>query len=845
MLLLQHCTVTGQLYTDDTKGKYSTWSDANTDANTAAREGLVYNLFNKDWNSLYDANGKLSSGTEMFSGYNGDLDWFEPIERTGSRSHYNLSARGGSKKATYYASVGYLKEEGYTKASGVERITGNMKVDLTPAKWFKMGISMNGSDQVTSRMSGSAADNASSYINPFYFSRNMAPIYPVHLHDTATGAYVLDDDGNKIYDSGANGELIRPQSNARHIAWETELDKDRLYRTALDGTAYADISFLNDFVLSVKGSLNNTNQSRKTYNNSVVGDGAGQGRMGQYDHRHRTYLLQQLLTWNRTFNGVHHVDALIGHEAYSYGYQYGYQYKTDEKFAGVMELSNFSTMSSMVGYQNKYNNEGYFFRGGYNYDQKYFGEFSFRRDGSSRFYKDNRWGNFWSAGGSWVMSREDFIKQISWIDHLKLRAAYGEVGSDGGNGRVTASGGNTTDISYYAWMELYYSDKNGGKGALYKYQNEAKDVNWEKTKSMSVAIESRLFKRANFTIEYYDKTSEDLLFNVTLPSSMGATEPSSSTGTRPTVLRNFGSVSNKGLEIGFDVDIIQKKDLIWNFGANFNFQNNKVKKLPEEYGEEGYISGIRKYLKGHSMYSFWLYKFVGIDREDGRSLYVFNDETFCIDKDGYTGPGAYEGEDDGRTKMSAANYKIIDGVAYVYNTTYSKKGWSGDAIPDLWGSFSTSLTYKNFTLSGLFTYQIGAKIYDYSYASLMGMTATPSASHRDVLKSWTPEQAGTGIDPNGIPALNTSLSSYNNAQSDRFLVDGDYLAIKSITLGYSLPKTVVNKIGIKGATVSASVENLVTFTKLQGISPQQSFTGYNDNGYLPARVMSIGLNVKF
>lgn len=828
------------LYTDDTKGAYSTWADANADANIAAREGLVYNIFNKDWENLYDATGKLSSGTEILSGYSDDLDWYDAIERTGTRNEYSLNARGGSKKATYYMSVGYLKEDGYMKASGMERITGSIKIDLTPAKWLKIGVSMNGSNQALSRMSGSAVDNATSFINPFYSARNMAPVYPVHLHDATTGAYIVDDNGGKIYDSGANGELIRPQSNNRHIAWETELDKNRTYRTTIDGIVYADISFLNDFVLSIKGNLNNRNQSRKTYNNAIVGDGAGQGRMGQTDYRYRNYLVQQLLTWNHEFDGVHHVDALVGHEGYSYGYQYGYLYKTDEKFAGLMELSNFSTMSSVLGYQNDYNNEGYFLRTGYNYDQKYFGEFSFRRDGSSRFHKDNRWGNFWSVGGSWVMSHENFIKQIHWIDHLKLRAAYGEVGSDGGNSH--------SDISYYAWMELYYSDKNGGDGALYRYQNGAESVNWEKTKSMSVALESRLFKRANFTIEYYDKTSDDLLFNVSLPSSMGSVWPDADTpaeGNRPTVLKNFGSISNRGFELGFDVDIIQRKDFNWNVGMNFNLPDSKVKKLPKEYGDNGYISGILKYQKGHDVYSFWLYQYMGIDREDGRSLYRLDDESYYIADDGYTGPGSSGNGTEGRTKMAAANYKIIDGVAYVYNTTYAKKGWCGSALANIWGSFSTSLNYRRFALSGLFTYQLGSKMYDYSYAALMRVIATPSAAHKDVLKSWTPEQAGTGLDPNGVPALNSSLSSNNNAQSDRFLIDTDYFTIKNITLSYSVPRKTAGKIGLQEVVVSASVENLATFTKLQGIAPQQSWNGVNNNGYVPARVMSMGLNVKF
>ncbi|MDD4515476.1 TonB-dependent receptor [Massilibacteroides sp.] len=814
------------LYTDGlAKGKYVTYNDANGDALEAVIEGIgeKYNIFNKDWNSLYDANGKLSAGTQILDGYTDDLDWYDGLERTGSRSQYNISARGGTKKATYYMSLGHLDEKGFLKHSDGARTTGNIKVDVNPTDWFKTGLSINASSQEYNSMTAST-DNASSYINPFYYARNVAPIYPVHLHDSATGDYVLDANGEKQYDPGTS----RKQNNNRHIQWETELNKDKTYRNTMDAIAYADIMFLNDFVFTVKGNMNNRTSSKKSYDNSVIGDGAGKGRMSQTEYRYKNYLLQELLNWKRTFGKVHNVDVLIGHENFNYKYQYTYLYKTDEKFANIMELTNFTTMTTLNGYQSGYKTEGYFGRAAYNYDQTYFGEFSFRRDGSSRFYEDNRWGNFWSLGGSWILSNEEYIKQFDWINHLKLRAAYGEVGQDSG-------------VGYYAWMALYTSTQNGGNGAYYKSQNEAKEISWEKAKSMSIALEANLFDRLDLSIEYFDKTSEDLLFDVELPSSIGSISTGSSG--RPEFTKNFGSVSNRGFEIGLGFDIIRTKDWTWNVGTNLNFLKNKIEKLPPEYGEDGYIDGTKKYLNGHSIYDFWMYKYVGVDRINGRSLYLLNSDDYYIADEGYTGTGAAQ-ENEERTKMTA-DYTIIDGEAYVYNTTYGKKDWSGSAIPKVYGSFSTSLRYKQFELSGLFTFQTGGKMLDYSYSSLMSVGATPSALHVDVLKSWTPEQAGTGIDPNGTPALNTSQSTYSNATSDRFLISSDYLNIKNVTLSYLAPKRLAHKIGLKGLTLSASAENLLILTKLQGMSPQQSWSGINNNGYVPARVVTFGVNVNF
>lgn len=817
------------IYTEGlASGKYNSYDEANPNVLEAVIDGLGedYNIFNKPWNELFDNKGKLSAGTQIREGYAGDLDWYDGLERNGQRGQYNISARGGSKKALYYMSLGYLNEEGFMKHSSGERITGNLKIDVNPISWLKTGLAINASNQEYNRMTGSATDNSTSFINPFYFSRNMAPIYPVHLHNPETGDYVLDSKGDKQYDGGVS----RKQSSNRHILWETELNKDKTYRNTIDGIAYADIILPQNITLSIKGNLNSRNSSNKTYDNSEIGDGAGKGRMKQVDYRYKNYLIQELLNWKQTFNKKHNVEALLGHENYHYNYQYTYLYKTDEKFANIMELSNFTTMTSINGYQSGYKTEGYFGRAAYNYDDTYFAEMSIRRDGSSRFYKDNRWGNFWSVGGSWILSNEKFMQKYNWVNYLKLRAAYGKVGQD-------------TGVGYYGWMALYTSTQNGGNGAYYKSQNEAKDISWEKAKSMSIAVEANLFRRLNLSVEYFEKTSEDLLFDVSLPSSIGSLGTGSDHTGRPTITKNFGSVSNKGVEVGMDVDIIRNKEWKWNIGTNLNLVKNKVLKLPEEYGEDGYISGTKKYLKGHSIYDFWLYQFAGVDLSNGRSLYLLNDQDYYIPDEGYQGIGAIQ-KDEARTKLTE-DYTIIDGEAYVYNTTYGKKDWSGSAIPDIYGSFSTSVRYKDFQLSGLFTFQLGGKMLDYSYRSLMAIGATPSALHADLLKSWMPEQATTGIDPKGTPALNTSHSSYSNATSSRFLISSDYFNIKNITLSYSIPGAILSRFGLKSLVLSTSVENLVMLSKLQGLNPQQSWNGINNNGYVPARIFTFGANINF
>lgn len=809
------------LFTDDQSSKnpqYKTWSDANKDVIPVVSSGIgeKYNIFNKSWDTLFDENGRLASGTEILPGYRDDLDWFEGLERTGYRSDYVLSASGGSKKATYYASIGYLKEDGFMKKAKGERFTGSAKMDFAPVSWFKAGIKLGGSRQIYNKMSGDTG-SSNSYINPFNFARGIAPIYPVHKHDPATGEYILEA-GGPIYDKGEE----RQQSSNRHIMWETDLNKDVSTRNTFDGSAYATITFLKDFSFTLLGNLNNRNSLNKGYTNSVVGDGSGQGRMSQTGNEYKNYLVQEMLNWNHTFNAVHNVEAFLAHEFTATNRQYTYIYKTQEKLPNIMELTNFNTLSSANGYQIGNKAEGYLGSAKYNYDQKYFAEFAFRRDGSSRFYKDNRWGNFWSVGASWLVSREEFMKRFEWIDYLKLRAAYGETGQDAGVGE-------------YAWMGLYNSTTNGNLGAYYKSQLLTQDISWENSRSLSIGIESSFLKRINFSIEYFDKTSEDLLFDLTLPLSMGTTYITG--GTRPTITTNFGSVANKGVEIGLDVDIIQNRDWTWNVGTNLNFLKNEVRKLPKEYGEKGYASGSSRYLKGHSIYEFWLYQFAGVDQSDGRSLYKLDDEIYYVK--------GVSGETENRVAVEEGEYTVIDDVPYVYKSSYAKKDWSGDAIPNLFGSLSTSLRYKSFQLQGLLTFQTGGKMLDYAYTSLMGVGATPGAVHKDMLNAWTPEKAGTGIDPKGVPGMNSSQQSDNFMTSNRWLISSDYLNIKNITLSYDVPRSIISPLGLSSAMITASGENLAYFTKNQGSNPQQRFDGRFYNAYVHARVITFGLSVKF
>ncbi|KAA6306789.1 hypothetical protein EZS27_041548, partial [termite gut metagenome] len=225
-----------------------------------------------------------------------------------------------------------------------------------------------------------------------------------------------------------------------------------------------------------------------------------------------------------------------------------------------------------------------------------------------------------------------------------------------------------------------------------------------------------------------------------------------------TVTKNLGSVSNRGIEISADVDVIKSKGLTWNIGANVTFLKNKILTLPEQNREKGIVSGIRKYAEGHDMYDFWLYQYVGVDQLTGNALYL-------PDLDSYYLSDATEDEKKGKSALPEEYLVMINGKPYSTFTTYAKRDWSGSVIPKAYGSISSSLRWNNFTLSALGTYSFGGKTLDYSYQSLMSMSGSVSTLHSDLLKAWNGVPAGitesslNRIDPNGIPVVDFERSS--------------------------------------------------------------------------------------
>ena len=795
-----------------------TWTLAR--ANEEATKGLIpsilkLNIFDMEPEQLFDANGKVNPNAKIKGDYAGDLNWFDPISRVGKRQDYSISGRGGSEKSRYYFSTNYLEEEGYITTSNFNRLTGRVSGEITPKTWLRAGMSVNASHQLSNFLESTGN---STIVNPWYFARNIAPIYPVHAHDPITGNYILDAAGNKIYD---NGETSRNQLIGRHVIWENELNEDKTKRNTMASQAYLNFDFLRHFTFSALADINLRYNEDRGYDNAVIGDGTGNnGRASRTIYNYKNYTAQQLLTYVNTFSEAHNVDFMVGHENYGNIYTYLSGSKNTETFAGQNHLINFTTIVGLTDYEYNDKSESYFGRARYNYNEKYFVEGSIRRDGTSRVSKAHRWDNFWSIGGSWLISKENFMQDYAWVNTLKFRAATGVVGS-------------LASLGFNDYLSLYALAQNNNLSALYKSNIGNPDLRWEGSQSSSLALEGRLFNRMNFVVEYFDKRSKDLLFNVNLPLSVGSTTSGSGTAS---VTRNVGDLVNKGFELTLNGDIIRNGDFTWNLGFNATLLKNKIINLPEENKENGIISAPFKYMEGHSVFDYFLRQYAGVDMMTGQSLYYADTETYDpTDVTGAWHPFLQE----------------VNGVMYTRNASYAKQEFSGSSIPKVSGGITTSLNYKNWDLSGLFTYSVGGKGLDYSYIDLMSMGASPSSAHADLTKAWTEAPAGmtetssNRINPDAVPQVNFSNSQYNNATSTRFLLNNSYFVIRNVALGYRLPNEIAQKAGLSRVSFILSGENLATFNALKGYSSQQTFGGYSQNQFVPQRTISFGLNVGF
>ena len=791
------------IYNADLK-KYAAAGDlasANAYANQAMLSSsyLGYQVFTiPNGEQLIGMDGKLnpnatlgySDGTYYYTPDN----WSDELFENNTRQEYNLSVSGANDKMNYYMSAGYLDDQGIVPNSGFQRYSARLKADYQVKPWLKMGGNVSFTHYDSREQD---TEGGSSNANAFYAANIMGAIYPMYIRDAA-GNIMTDNRGYLRYDYGSDTNFSRQNviPNANPLA-SYMLDLMKYSGDVISGKWFADIDIWGGIKAKINigvdaNNVRYTNMTNPFYGQYSETSGVG-GLISVATQRTFSTNQQYLLTYNKTFNEVHNLDVLAGHENYNYKYQYLYGSREKIYNPNVPELNNGILNQNNSSYSSNYATEGWLFRVQYDYDGKYFGSASYRRDASSAFHPDNRWGNFWSIGAGWLMNKEAFLENQKWIDMLKFKISYGLQGND----NLMYEGGLYRN--YYPYMDQYTLANSNGDFSTSLYYKGNPDITWETSHSFNTGFDFTFWGgKLSGSAEYFSRKTTDMLYFKPVSPSMGYSR----------FPENVGSMVNRGVELDLNSNIINTKDFTWDINFNLTHFKNKVLELAPELNGQ-LIDGSRIYREGESMYQLYLPKYVGVNPETGESQWAL-------------------------TEPNAAG----ETVTTSYSEASSNRFATGDILPKVYGGFGTSLTFHGFDFSIAFAYQLGGRVLDYTYRSLMSTDAQGSAWHVDMLNAWTPENTNTNV-----PRMNVQ-DLYTSNLSDRWLTSSDYLSLQNITFGYTLPKSWTRKLQIDGIRLYFVADNVALLTARKGLDPRQGYVA-SDNVYSPIRTISGGISLNF
>ena len=692
---------------------------------------------------------------------NSNFDWFKLAKKTGSTQDYNLTLNGGSQNIQSMFTLGYFKEEGAVKGYDMNRYSTRIKVVYKPYEWLTIKPNISGSrtNDKDKQYSVGAMYSMMPWDSPYDENGNLVPNYYAgwvnskatnYLNDLAAGDYST----STTYDLSGG------------------LDFDIKITPWLTFSSVNNYSYYNS-------------QTHGYYDpKSSSGEGVN-GRTTEYNYVSTRRYTNQLLRFKKSW-GKHNVNALLAYEFNDYEMKYTDVYATGF-ISGFEDFMTAAKPEMATGYRTAWAKQSYFTQWRYDYDSRYYGELSLRRDGRSNFGSNNRYGNFFSVSGAWNINNESWFK-ADWVDQLKLRAAFGSVGN--------------VPTSLYPSYSLYSvgATYNENPGALIS-QIGNKDLTWEKTYTTGVGVDASFWQnRLHATLDYYIKNTSNILYQVPVTGLVGVTS----------IWKNIGKMRNTGIELTVGGDIIRTKDLTWNVTANISHNSNELRDLYKQRDANGNyvvkpvlisdgtsIAGTAQRILeiGEPVDTYYMKEWAGVNPEDGKPQWYMDD---------------------------ANGNKVV-------TDSYSKASYykCGKASPDVYGSFSTSLFYKNFDLQANFGYSLGGQIYSYYRQEFDSDGAYAGDRNQMKLqKGWSRWEKPGDIATH--PRAMYNNQDKGNLASSRYLESSDYLKLRSLTLGYNFD---LKKYGIQTLRLSVSGENLFTITDYSGVDPELP-AGTNDKGVL-------------
>ncbi len=671
----------------------------------------------------------------------GGTDWLAGVQRTGISQNYNMGIRGGGEKTTFFFGLDYQDTEGFIIGNDQQRAGARINIDTEVNDWLKAGMNLGITNNRLNRVSVENSINA--------------PFTTAFLQSPVVAAF--DDEGN----FAQSGSFI-PNIFAR-----VALNTDELKTFRVIGNAFTEITPFEGLTWRSEFGTDRLDLE-ETLRNAEFNTPGGSAQ--QVSVREERWLTNQTLNYTASFNENHNLTILAG-----LNYEETLRTRLNVTSTGFLtddlrNLGSGATPTVLNGDRFPSRLFGLFSRLSYDYKGKYLVEGSIRRDGSSRFGANNRFGYFWSAAAGWILSEEPFIQDLNFFDYLSIRGSIGTVGND----RL----GTFPSLGLFSAGGL--GDYNGESGVI-PNQPENPDLKWEESKTIDIGLKSSFLKgRVNFNVSYFKKNTTDLLLNQILPPQTGFTS----------ISRNIGEMENSGFEFELSTVNVRTENFTWRTNFNLTTIDNQVIQLNEDAATDAegrrIIDGpIQRAIEGESLNNFFLIRYVGVNPQTGDA------EWLDVDGNITTDPGTGD--------------RVV----------------VGSPLPEFSGGMTNTFKYKNFDLSVLMNYSYGNDIVLDGLRFADGNDAIGGIVNirRQNLNYW--RQAG---DNAFLPSPSSPTFNLFNQRSSQQLLDGSYLRLKNITLGYNLPERALDRLGnfVSNVRFYATATNLFTIKgdELDGIDPE-------------------------
>ncbi len=679
-------------------------------------------------------------------------NWYKDLTRIGMLQEYEINATGGNDRASYYASLSYHSNEGVYYATDYDRFSARVNADYTLRPNLKTGARVN----VSYNNSDSGAMGSSYYINPAQAMFGLLPFTPMY-----------NEDGSFSKPSENGG--FNPMANAVY-----DENNDKEYR--FNGSMYLEWKPIKKLTLKTTDSAEASFLTARMYS-SDKSDPNGTTSLYSAKTDELRLTTSNTATYDDKF-GLHSVRVLAGQEAMVDTYE-GMSVNSPNVNPDLPWITTGTMATDAGGYSyQQYSLLSFFGVADYNYDNKYFFQASVRGDGSSLFGADNRWGLFWSASGSWNITKEKFMQSTSdWLSQLKLRVSYGVNGNN--------------NISAYRAYGVYAAGQYNGQTTMTPSRPDNPNLSWEKNKTWNVGVDFSFFNdRLSGSVDVYNRLTDDMLLSKSTPYTTGF-------GSN---FMNTGSIRNRGVEFMLDGLLYRKGDWNWSAGFNIAFNRSKVLDLagsgfltatdPRTWDGAGYKDTPVRIVEGMSLYNFYIREYAGVNPATGEGLFVTEDGSLTSDR--------------------------------------SKGRWiyAGSPEPKFTGGFNTELSWKGLSLSAYFEFVYGNKVMTGNWFTTDGENTWSMNCVSTALNYWK-KPGDTGVLPKPIAGgSNVWYAGY----STRFLEDGSYLRVKDVTLSYTLPSKITNAVKLGGVKVYVSALNPYTFHHVNGLDPDLGPIGYAYGG---------------